>query len=71
MPSDHPNPAGSAAARQARAEHAAAMRTAMNVGRKQMGKAPPQDASASQWVTAIVVVAVVIGMLIAVIKLGH
>lgn len=71
MPSDNSNPAkiaATAAARQARAESAAAMRTAMNVSRNQMGKQPHAETAGGQWITALVVVVVVIGMLVAVMK---
>ena len=74
MPSDHPNPAKSAAvaaARHARAETAAATRTAMNIGRKQMGSSVPQESSNAQWVTALVVIVLVIGTLAAVLAFGR
>lgn len=74
MPSDNSNQAKSAAvaaARHARAEGAAAMRTAMSVGRQQRAKSAAPEASTGHWVTAILVVGVVLGMLIAVLAFAR
>lgn len=73
MPSDNGNAknAAIAAARRARAEGSAAVRTAMNVSRQQLGKQPAQEPEGHAWVTAIVVVAVVVGMLILMLKFSN